>query len=91
MKITATNTPGRILLLLRPGKMDSAQLKEAFPTYGGWLYKMNTEGLIQINDDFVWSITDAGRAACPNRRDAKLEPLYMNSPLPKYQSQRAAA
>ena len=91
MKITATNTPGRILLSLRPGKMESAQIRELFPTFGGWMSQMHAAGLIQVNDDMVWSLTDAGRAACPNRRDAKLEPLYMNSPLPKYQSHRAAA
>jgi len=53
--------------------------------------QMHATGLIQVNDDMVWSLTEAGRAACPNRRDAKLEPLYMNSPPQKYQSQGASA
>lgn len=76
MKITPINQPGQILLALRAGRMESTHLSERFSFASGWLHRMNAEGLIERNEDMVWSITPAGRAACPNRRDAKMEPMH---------------
>lgn len=75
-QITANSQEGRVLLALRPGKMDVAQLDERLPTvYGNLLTKLVRAGLIELNDR-CYRITAAGIAACPNRRDAKPEPMH---------------
>ncbi|MEI7456573.1 MAG: hypothetical protein WCK93_07575 [Nitrosomonadales bacterium] len=75
-KITATNPPGRILLALRAGRMETVQLIAKFSFTHSWLSQMISDGLIEKNEDGFLHITAVGRAACPNRRDAEFEPAY---------------
>ena len=85
MKITPINQPGRILLALRAGRMDAAQITEKFSFAYAWMSRLIAAGLIERNEDFVVSITPAGRAVCPNRRDAQMEPMYYKKTAPTQQ------
>lgn len=89
MKITPINQPGQILLALRAGRMESTHLSERFSFASGWLHRMNAEGLIERNEDMVWSITPAGRAVCPNRRDAQMTPMHFKKTSPAQQGASA--
>jgi DNA-binding HxlR family transcriptional regulator len=73
--ITANNLHGRVLIALRAGRMTSSQLRERIPGFYQTLPELESNGLIEKDDPF-YQITDAGRAACPNRRGAALEPMY---------------
>lgn len=56
---------GRTLLALRAGPMTSGELSERFPA-GSAINQLSQFGLVKRTDDH-WTITDAGRAACPLR------------------------
>ncbi|OGB74888.1 MAG: hypothetical protein A2496_23850 [Burkholderiales bacterium RIFOXYC12_FULL_60_6] len=86
MKITPINQPGRILLALRAGRMESSQITETFSFAYSWIFRLIAAGLIERNEDYVVSITPAGRAACPNRRDAQREPMPFKKPAPAQQA-----
>lgn len=61
----ASSAIGRTLLALRAGQMTSGELDERFGKYAP-LTAMAKQGLVTGDAD-GWSITDAGRAACPLR------------------------
>ena len=73
--VTANNLYGRVLIALRAGRMTCSQLRERIPAFYQTLPELESRGLIKKEDPF-YQITDAGRAACPNRRDAMLEPMH---------------
>lgn len=76
MKITATSAQGRLLLAMRAGRMEAAQLREAFPTLcSSTLNALSLKQLVE-NANGYWQLTQAGREACPNRRDTKPEPMH---------------
>lgn len=80
MKITPINQPGRILLALRAGRMESGQITEMFSFASSWISRLIAAGLIERNEDYVVSITPAGRAACPSRRDARMVLIPFKKP-----------
>lgn len=63
----------RILLALKPGAMESHQLAARFGiAYSRELTRMVREGMVQMvggKNGSEFSLTDAGRAACPRWRD----------------------
>jgi hypothetical protein len=75
MKITSDNTPGRMLIALRAGRMECQQIREAFPDSSSTLHALKTDDLIEKVSGY-WTLTQAGRDVCPNRRDTKFEPLH---------------
>lgn len=62
----------RILQALRAGPLDWGQVEERFPGVGGELTRLVRAGYIERVGDgrSGYRITEAGRAVCPNRRDA---------------------
>lgn len=67
---------GRIMLALRPGKISFSALDERFPNKTStYLTKLLQAGLVVSEGGEYW-LTEAGRAACPNRRDAQPSPLH---------------
>ena len=77
-KIEATGLPqpgmrDRLLLALKPGAMESHQLSARFGAgYSSELSRMVREGLVVMvggKNGGEFSLTDAGRAACPRWRD----------------------
>ena len=62
---TANSPEGRMLLALRAGPMSTAELTERFPC-GHRGYTLRRRGLAVLADE-VWSLTPAGRDACPLR------------------------
>ena len=89
MKNTADDMAGRVLIALRAGAMDCSQLRVRLPACHAALKFLARSGLIEC-DLFVYRITDAGRAACPNRRDATLIPMYAKKPAVVIQERAAA-
>ena len=79
MKINANTTHGRVLIALRAGHMDSSQIRERVGTNYYTLSSLIQDGLIKFNND-VYQLTDTGREACPNRRDAAMEPMHQKRP-----------
>lgn len=79
MKITANSPHGRVLIALRAGRMDCSQIRERVPASQHALSALHSKGLIE-KDELIWQITPAGRDACPNRRDARLEPMHAKKP-----------
>lgn len=75
MKITPNNTSGRLLIALRAGRMTHEQIREAFPDCCAAFTALHFDGLIEKVGGY-WQITPEGRNVCPNRRDAKPEPLH---------------
>ena len=66
---------GRVLLALRPGSMEHAELKERVRCASNCLIRLGQMGMV-TSDRGVYSLTEAGRAACPSRRDAQPSPLH---------------
>lgn len=67
---TANSTEGRILLALRAGEMESEACQERFTGFSRAALDLLDAGLIErsgANHGFTYSITAAGRAACPFR------------------------
>lgn len=87
-KITADSLHGRVLIALRAGRMDYSQIRERVPASHHTLAALHYKGLIE-KDQFVYQITPAGRAACPNRRDSKIEPMHARKSQAKQQGATA--
>jgi len=66
---------GRILLAMRPGLIGYSELSERLGSISNYLTKLTAAGLVEIVDG-GYQLTNAGRAACPNRRDAQPSPLH---------------
>ncbi len=64
---------GRILLALRAGEMEGMQFLERFGAdMRNSLWSLIHDGYVRVvgeKKDTKYRITEAGRAACPNRRD----------------------
>lgn len=82
--ITANSLHGRVLIALRAGRMERQQLTERIPSCHHALTELSSKGMIE-KDDQAYLITTAGRAACPNRCDAKLEPMHARKSQAKQQ------
>lgn len=81
---TQSNVAGRALLALRAGAMTTDQLVERFGSnVNTALARLAREGLIvrtaDVDRHALWRLTDAGRIACPRRRDPVKPP---NLPYP---------
>lgn len=59
----------RILQALRAGPLEAYQVLDRFPGVGAEMTRLVRAGYAERAGD-GYRITDAGRAACPNRRDA---------------------
>jgi len=89
MKINANTTHGRVLIALRAGRMDGSQIRDRVGSAHYVLTVLVQDGLVEFRND-AYQLTDAGREACPNRRDAELDPKHQKSPA-KILQQGAAA
>lgn len=70
LTITATNCLGKMLLAMRPGKIDSDVLYERCSSHAGSsLGKLTAAGLAEKVGE-GYQLTEAGRKACPSRRAA---------------------
>lgn len=59
----------RIMQALRAGTLEAYQVLERFPGVGAEMSRLVRAGYAERTAE-GYRITDAGRAACPNRRDA---------------------
>lgn len=75
MNITANSPQGRVLIVLRAGRISFSGLRERIPTAQAAVVALEKSKLIEKTES-GWQITAAGREVCPNRRDAQLEPLH---------------
>ena len=66
--IKSDSAIGRILLSMRPGRIGYAELTERFGPISSRLDQLMHSHLVERVDG-LYQLTDAGRAACPNRRD----------------------
>lgn len=82
--ITANTTHGRVLIALRAGQMSAMQLRERIPFGSHVVTALLRDGLVEISND-LYRLTAAGREACPNRRDARLEPMHARKSQAKQQ------
>lgn len=73
--INANSQHGRLLLALRAGRMTNETIVERFPSLGGSLGRIKELGHIEQCDGY-YVLTEAGRAICPSRRAAPLEPMH---------------
>lgn len=65
--ISANTAYGKALQALRAGGMTSAEASERWPTYGtNYFNELRRLGLV-AHDGETWTLTAAGRAACPYR------------------------
>lgn len=71
-RVYLTGKTARILQALRAGPLEAYQVLERFPGVCGELTRLVRAGYIERVGDgrSGYRITEAGRAACPNRRDA---------------------
>ncbi len=72
--ITAGSLHGKALLALRPGGMTSGEATERWPTYGtNYFTELRRLGLVAYDGE-TWTLTAAGRAACPYRNPLLAKP-----------------
>ena len=71
--ITADSREGRLLLALRRGPHEPGELAEQFGNLSGLQGQLMRAGLIAYDGD-VYTITEAGRAACPFRNPLAAKP-----------------
>lgn len=71
--ITADSREGRLLLALRRGPHEPGELAEQFGKLSGLQGQLMRTGLIAYDGD-VYTLTEAGRAACPFRNPLAAKP-----------------
>lgn len=71
--ITADSREGRLLLALRRGPHEPGELAEQFGNLSGLQGQLMRAGLIAYDGD-VYTLTEAGRAACPFRNPLAAKP-----------------
>lgn len=72
--LSANSRRGRILLALRPGGMRIEQLEaRSGCDLSSSVTALKQAGLIEVDSDAIYTLTAAGRSACPLRRDARPE------------------
>jgi hypothetical protein len=92
---TQSTLAGRALIALRAGQMSTDELVARF---GGGittvLTRLRGEGLVDrldgLGHDTLWRLTDAGRTACPRRRDPVEPPRLPYPPRNAKQGVHAA-
>jgi hypothetical protein len=75
LNIKPDNYFGRILLAMRPGRIGHHELTERIGSSHNYLTMLISARLVEKVDG-GYQITEAGRKACPNRRDVKPSPLH---------------